>query len=236
MPYSRPKLLAHKQLRRLGTALQGGVRPELEAVYQRIFDRDIERLGVANEFYPVGSASNYGLMYLITRLIQSFRFRKIVELGAGQTTILLDAFKRCGIFEGTAITVEHDEFWKDFIQAKVGHELKLTPLSNTRFTGGYDFANVSIPSEIELLLIDGPPAAGAEYLSRLSALPLVDLLNESGFVIVVDDAERPGESELVERIGEVLRGKNLNYRIGEVIAAKRQTVIGSGKFESAAFF
>ncbi|SCB26913.1 hypothetical protein GA0061098_1004206 [Bradyrhizobium shewense] len=236
MSYSLLTFSARKQLSRLGTALRGGVRPEFEAVYQRIFDRDIERLGIVNDFYPVSSAANYSLMYLISRLVQSFQFQQIVELGAGQTTLLIDAFKKRGIFDGSAITVEHDNFWRNFIQEKVGHELKLVPLSGSAYAGGYDFAKVEIPSKIELLLIDGPPAFGSRYLSRHSALPLVELLNHNGFVIVIDDAERRGESELAKRIADVLSKKHLNYRIGDVLAAKRQTVIASGKFESAAFF
>ncbi|MCK1675308.1 hypothetical protein [Bradyrhizobium sp. 150] len=236
MPYPQLTWSTRKQLTRLGSALRGGVRPELEAVYQRIFDRDIERLGIGNDFYPVSSAANYSLMYLVSRLLQNFKFRQIVELGAGQTTLLIDAFKKKTIFDGSATTIEHDKNWKDFIQERVGHELKLVPLSSSHYVGGYDLTSLEISSKIDFLLIDGPPASGTGYLSRHSALPFVEQLNENGFVVVIDDAERRGESELAKRIADILHSKHIDFRVGDVLAAKRQTVFASGVFESAAFF
>ena len=42
--------------------------PGLEAVYQRIFERDLERIGAENKYYPVGTAANYGLLYVLLRV------------------------------------------------------------------------------------------------------------------------------------------------------------------------
>lgn len=236
MSKSLLNVLVRKQLSRLGNGLRGGVRPEFESVYQRIFDRDLERLGIANDYYPLGSAANYSLMYLVSRLIQSFAFQQIVELGAGQTTLLINALKKSGIFNGSGITIEHDKFWREFVQEKVEHELKLVRLSDNPYPGGYDLSGIDIPSKIEFLLIDGPPASDEKYLSRHSALPLLESLSQDGFVIVIDDAERPGEAALAERIAATLAKKGIGCRIGDVVASKRQTIIASGMFESASFY
>ncbi len=230
------KLFMRKHLVRLGNALRGGVRPEFEAVYQRIFDRDVERLGIANEFYPLNSAANYSLMYLVSRLLQTFAFAHVVELGAGQTTLLIDAFRKRGILTGSVVTLEHDEGWRKLVQEKVAHEVQMIPLSNSPYRGGYDLSKANIQPKIDLLLIDGPPAINGKYLSRHSALPLLEMLDQDGFVIVIDDAERQGELELVAQISAVLTKKGTKYRVGDLLAGKRQTVIAAGRFESAAFF
>lgn len=230
------KSLLRQQLVRLGKVLQNGVRPELEAVYQSIFDRDLEKLAIRNEFYPLGAAANYSLMYLVSRALQTFSFEQVVELGAGQTTFLIDAFKKRNIFTGAVLTLEHDEGWRTIVQEKVSHEVQKVPLSNNPYPGGYDLSDAIIPAKIDLLLIDGPPAIGGKYLSRHSALPLLNRINQEDFVIIVDDAERRGELQLVERIKAALSSKGVKYRTGDLLAAKRQTVIAGGKFEIAAFF
>jgi hypothetical protein len=230
------RVLLRQKLARLGYHLRGGLRPEFEAVYQRIFDRDLDRLGIANEFYPLNSAANYSLMYLVVRLLQTFDFEQVVELGAGQTTFLIDALVKGQVFRGSITTLEHDDTWRCLVQERVTHELTMTPLLDKPYRGGYDLSKVSIPSKIDLLLTDGPPAFDGRYLSRHSALPLLEKLNDSNFVIVVDDAERQGELKLVEQIGHTLKEKRIPYRMGVVAAAKCQIVIATGRYESAAFF
>ncbi|QAU48752.1 hypothetical protein XH91_27635 [Bradyrhizobium guangzhouense] len=220
------------------------MKPELEAVYQSIFDRDLAGLGIPNTFYPLGGAANYSFLYLILRAAQEHEIRSIVELGAGQTTLLLDALRRKHVIKTDAIvTMENDRFWASHIGGKVTHEIKCVPLRATRTAdlqySGYDLTNVDLPSKIDLLLIDGPVGWGSPDLTfaRLGALPILDHLNtDEGFLIVVDDAEREGEKALVANISSTLQGRGVSFHQGQVTALKRQVVFASGNMSAAAFY
>jgi hypothetical protein len=66
----------------------------------------------------------------------------------------------------------------------------------------YDEAALgALPDEgIELLLVDGPPGYGEGMaLSRHPALPVFAERLADGALVVLDDAERPGEREILGR-------------------------------------
>src|SRR3954454_17352761 len=73
---------------------QSKTNPELECVYRDLFTRDIAKAGMDDVYYPVGHAANHSLLYLVMRCVQELRLAEILELGAGQPTILLDQAKR----------------------------------------------------------------------------------------------------------------------------------------------
>ena len=53
---------------------------------------------------------------------------------------------------------------------------------------------------IDLLLVDGPPAYAAGHgLARYPALPVLGDRLAPGATVVLDDAERPGEQEVLRR-------------------------------------
>ncbi|MGY3038082.1 hypothetical protein ACVIIV_007252 [Bradyrhizobium sp. USDA 4354] len=233
--------LTRKYLSYFGGALRGTTRPELEAVYQHIFTRDVARIGIQDEFYPVGAAANYSFLYLILRATRSLKFQSILELGAGQTTLLLNALRAAGVVSGEINTIEHDTLWGNSVGNLVTHKVQCLPLVE-RTDGpyrykGYDLRAAAIPDLIDLLLIDGPVAWQKDRrYSRHGALPLLDRLDREGFVIVVDDAEREGESALVERIRDWLLREKISFQYTRVSAAKCQAVFASGKFSEVAFY
>jgi hypothetical protein len=238
---SKIKRLTRQQLIRVDRGLRGGVKPELEAVYQNIFNRDLAALSIEDTFYPLNSAANYSLLYLVLRSARELNIRSVVELGAGQTTILIDALRKKGVLKGSALTIEHDDAWAQRIGQLVSH-----PILNVRLVErqdgpyrykGYDLSTLKTSAPIDLLLIDGPVAGDEERMhSRHGALPLLDRLDPEGFILILDDAERDGEAELVERVREYLLKKNIKFASGQSDAAKRQVLFATGRMMSSAFF
>jgi hypothetical protein len=167
------------------------------------------------------------------------KFRSVLELGAGQSSLLLDALRRTGHLEATIVTIEHDPVWARTVAAMVQHEVKTVPLREYQDEGsrryrGYDFAGALPASNIDLLIIDGPPAWSEDQsFARHGCLQLLDCLDPTGFLIIVDDAERPGEVVLCERIERKV-GKAASR--GHTIASKRQVIFASGSLRKAAFF
>jgi hypothetical protein len=215
--------------------------PALEPVYQHLFERDLKSLELADTFYPVGAAANYGLLYLVLRAAKSFSFQQVVELGAGQTTLLIDALRRNGTLKAGALTIEHDADWAAKLSATVEHRIcrvGLVAAGDDHATYEcYDFQSAPIPEMVDLLIIDGPPGGRPELrFARHGAVRLLDRLDPGGFIVIVDDAERLGEAALVERIDKYLRTNGIEFRRGIVTAAKCQSIFAAGRLLGAAFY
>lgn len=229
------------QVARVDSVVRGGVQPEREVIYQNIFDRDLSALSVKNNFYPLNAAANYSLLYLVLRSAIELDLRSIVELGAGQSSLLIDALRKRRTLNAGALTIEHDPEWGARIATAVDHEVAIVPLVS-RSDGKhnyewYDLSAINLPTKIDFLLIDGPLGWGKGRLfARHGAIPLLDHLDPDGFVVIVDDAERAGEGALAHRICGSLKAKGVKYRSGSVFASKRQEVIASGRMLSAAFY
>jgi hypothetical protein len=240
-----PKLAWHVQY---GTFVErivhegwASTKPGLEPVYQRIFERDLEQVGAANTFYPVGSAANYSLLYFILRVAREVRPSSVLELGAGQTSLLFDKLRRCGVLSANVLTIEHDRAWADSIRERVSHEVRLLKLKPCEDDGlsyqGYDFGDVTLLPTIDFLVVDGPPGATREQrYSRHGCLVLLDRLDPEGFIVVIDDVERRGEALLCERIERSLQAKHIAFRRSRITANKQQAVFASGRFSHAAFY
>jgi hypothetical protein len=212
----------------------------MEGVYQRLVQRDLAHLGIRDRFYPVGGAANYALLYILIRLAFEFSFENIVELGAGQSSLLLDALWKAGSLSSTITTIEDSGNWAKTIEDQVSHKIERIELAKQTLAGvkfcGYDFSNHSFKN-IDLLLIDGPPASSEQTaFSRLGALNLIEYLNEDGFVIVADDTHREGEIFLLDLLESNFRKRHIDFQKGQIITTKRQTILASGKYKSAVFY
>lgn len=238
--YSKLKNVARRAAGRPAFVPRPPLTPAMEAVYQGLVGRDLARLQLDDVFYPVGSAANYGLFYVILRAALEFPFARVVELGAGQTSLLLDALARKQLLRAQISTFEHDEEWAARIAPRVAHTVSLIPLRERSETGlafaGYDFRSVETGS-IDFLSIDGPPAGTiATQYSRLGALDLAHSINLARFVIVIDDAERAGERLLADRMVAALKELGASPAVGHVVANKRQIVIAGGDYVGAAYY
>jgi hypothetical protein len=218
------------------------VSPELEVVYQNMVMRDLRALGIEDNFYPVGFAASYGLFYIVLRAAQTWKLGNTLELGAGQSSTLLTRLREVGRIEGSVHTIEHDEAWADRIAAQVRHSVTRVPLraqvgsAGHRYVG-YDFAGAELPRDVELLIVDGPPAGepNGDH-ARMAAVQLTDRLAKDGFIVVIDDAERLGEAEVAGEFERELRNRGIAFQGGAVLAAKKQSIIASGKYAAAAYF
>jgi hypothetical protein len=175
-----------------------GTLPASELFYLELFDGAVARSGIAvPPLYPVGSAANAGLLYTVFRLAEDFPGLDWLELGAGQSSLLLDALARAGRI-GTALTLEHDADWAARIGARVGHEVRTAPLRPAEVLGvaaaTYDFAP---ERRYDIVVVDGP--IGTPRRSRWGALKLLETALADEFVVLFDDAERPGERETIAR-------------------------------------
>jgi hypothetical protein len=191
-----------------------------ELRYQAIFDAAVARSGIAvPPLYTLGPAANASLLYLLFRLVGDFPELDILELGAGQSTLLLDALNRAGRAR-SVLTLEHDPAWSQSVAGRVGHEVRLAPLRDEVVLGvATQTYAVSLAARYSCVIVDAPP--GAPRHSRWGSLQLLQQNLAAEFVVIFDDAERPGERDTVNKFLE------LHPEAGHVFlhAAKSQCVV-----------
>ncbi|TPG38257.1 hypothetical protein EAH79_16405 [Sphingomonas koreensis] len=102
--------------------------------------------------------------------------------------------------------------------------------------GFYAAADIPV-GKFDLLIVDGPQSfAGQNRLARNGFADIfMERLSEN-FIIIVDDAERSGESKLIKRMRARLKDGGIAYKEGEALAMKRQKLFCGGEFVSAAYF
>lgn len=139
----------------------------------------------------------------------------ILELGSGISTVLIAYVlkkRKCG----RIISLEHDE--KHFVNTKhlinkshleYWSEVKLAPLQSYLLKRGewlwYSSVAFAELRNIEMLIIDGPP----EHLQKLSRYPALPLLGDrlsSKALIILDDAARAAEKEILGLWQDDLKG------------------------------
>jgi predicted O-methyltransferase YrrM len=172
-------------------------------------------------YLPWGSGAMRpaGLVTVCNDIVLNGR-RRVLELGSGISTVLLARLlcQRSPLGGFRIAAVEHDARWAQWVTEQLDREgtgsdvvVVHAPLGphpraqrglcwydDAALTGGVRTALGGDP--IDLLLVDGPPAyAAGQGLARYPALPVLCDWLAPGATVVLDDAERPGEQEVLRR-------------------------------------
>ena len=125
----------------------------------------------------------------------------ILECGSGATTILLGIL--CGKRNIEVWSLEHSHEWRE----RVTEALKENGISGMHVCSSslkeygefvwYDPPLAQMPKEFSLVICDGPP--GTTKGGRYGLLPVMGSRLPPGSYILLDDAGRPGEVELIKR-------------------------------------
>lgn len=213
-----------------------GTHQAMELVYRDLFVRELARLGIEDRFFPVGSAANHSLLYLVLRCYVELPLQRILDVGAGQTTLLLQALQQ-KLGKAEIITLEHDATWAARISAQVDHQVQRRDLVRMqvgqRTTLMHDLTGLAGP--FQLIIMDGPP--GVRSHSRLGLLALMQtVMARDDFVAILDDADRGGEWQTAQACWEWLHQQGVAFRHAEIRAGKRQWLCAGGTLQHAVFF
>lgn len=176
------------------------------------------------------------ISYILNEIIINQR-KNILEFGSGLSTILIARLLKKNNLEAQIITIEHNNEWANIIHEYLVNENLLkyvtiirtdlkeieTPLGNVNW---YDYdiiSNALNDKKIDLLIIDGP-LANTEKIkySRSPALFEMNKYLASDFCILLDDANRKGEKDLIR----LFKKKNLKIKfqlISKTLAVFRST-------------
>lgn len=172
------------------------------------------------------------LAHLIS-LVQDKRPRLVVELGSGTSTVWLGYV--CRSIGAKLVTFDHLQEYLQKTQASVARhgledvvECRYAPLrpvecSDTTFQWYAPDAFDDL-SEIDLLLVDGPPAATGPR-ARYPALPKLHAKLSEAATIVLDDAHRPDEAGILSKWQEVYPSfKLLDFDTTRISALSRSKI------------
>lgn len=159
-----------------------------------------------------GAMQPGGLLAILNEIVLGSRGR-IVECGSGVSTVFIA--RLLAQRGGSLISLEHDPGWATVVERELAAEdlseharVMLAPLEPHPLAlgggGWYPAAAAESAAQalgsIDLLIVDGPPADRPEVeLSRYPALGVFQDSLAPGAVVVLDDANRVGESRVLER-------------------------------------
>ncbi|MFH5824246.1 O-methyltransferase [Georgenia sp. AZ-5] len=146
------------------------------------------------------------LLHLIAT-VEEYRPAKVLELGSGTSTIWLGHILK--EYDARLISVDHDEKYFGLTRAEVERhhledtvELRYAPLTQIVVRGEeygwYDPSQLADLEGVGLVIVDGPPAETSRHV-RYPALDLVRGHLVNGALVLLHDADRQPEQEIVAR-------------------------------------
>uniref|UniRef100_UPI002618524B class I SAM-dependent methyltransferase n=1 Tax=uncultured Microbacterium sp. TaxID=191216 RepID=UPI002618524B len=130
----------------------------------------------------------------------------VVECGSGSSTLWM-ALAMKAKARGKVVALEHlDEYAEKTRELLEAHgvadwaEVRVAPLTSVHTAHGdfqwYDTDGMTWENPIDILLVDGPPTTTGEH-ARYPALSVLGSLLDPSAIIVVDDADRQDEREVM---------------------------------------
>jgi predicted O-methyltransferase YrrM len=164
----------------------------------------LDRLGLPHDALPhLGSwKADTFFLWRMVRAIERLRPREVVELGCGASTLVLA--KALELNGGGRLTSldQHADFVEATARWLAEHDLapamRHAPIVEDPTDWSHNWYDLpSLPAEIDLLVIDGPPWTLNPFV-RGRAEVLFDRIVPGGMVLL-DDAARPGERVVAQR-------------------------------------
>lgn len=210
----------------------------LESTYQHLFLRELKRHGLEDLYTPIQSAANYSLLFILLATVAHVQPASVLELGCGETTVLLNALLQAGVWRGKLTSLEHDSFWHEQIAATVATDVVYAPLTDRvicgRHTRAYDLSDLKAShGAFDLVLVDGPN--GVPRCSRLTCLDFIPERLAQDFVIIFDDYERPGEKETAALARRALESRGVRFGEEVFLSSKHQLMIATDRYRPCLF-
>ncbi|GAA4910131.1 O-methyltransferase [Nesterenkonia rhizosphaerae] len=142
----------------------------------------------------------------LSDLVRNRQPKNIVELGGGTSTVWLGYL--CESYGGKVVSIDHDEHFAEITRSSVHRhglhstaEVRTAPLEeiqvNKQVYRWYQTTALEDLKDIDLLVVDGPPASSGKD-ARLPAVPHLISKLSPRCLIVLDDAEREDEREVLD--------------------------------------
>lgn len=231
-------LLEHLRINKILEKEDKIIRLETEILYAQRFNNtivDSDWLKYKN-FSPGGWAADYGLLYILYRVLNVIKPKQILEFGLGQSSKMIHQF--ANYYHVEAVTCENDDQWiRFFNEGRDGDyniEIHKMELETVMFKGMEtltykDINNFVGEKKFDFILVDGP--YGSKHFSRSQIVDIARNNLQPSFCIIIDDTEREGEREIIQEVISALDSSGKEYCRHEYSASKKHTLICSQDFK-----
>ena len=189
-----------------------GARFASEAVWAETFNNTVNGSAWLKNtaFSPGRWAVGYPVLYVMYRVLNEARPQRILELGLGQSTRMIGQY--VATHEGVEhVVVEHDPEWIAFFKNDFALSERTEILQLDRALAGKKF---------DFIFIDAPLGGDMKQYARIDVLRLLPECLSESFVIMIDDAERGGETHTVAEMEKRLQESTVPYRCGRYCGKK----------------
>lgn len=209
-----------------------------EAVWAQIFNNTISGSMWLRDtaFSPGRWAVGYPYLYVMYRVLNETRPKHILELGLGQSTRMIAQY--AAAFDNVEhIVVEHDPEWikffcnsfklpqntkvimleREMVSFKEAEAVRVFKGFKERFQG----------QKFDFISVDAPLGSDMKQYSRIDVLELLPDGLADSFVILLDDAERKGETHTICEIENLLGYYNIAYERGRYSGKKDCVLIST---------
>ncbi len=186
-------------------------------------------------FSPGRWAVGYPYLYVLYRVLDEMKPKRILELGLGQTTRMISQY--AAAFGAAHDVAEHDADWISFFSRSfpLPAQTAITRLELTRrqyleddeVVAYGDFKAAFEGKKYDFLSIDGPFGYMAKTYARVDTLDILPGCLDARFVIMLDDYNRKGEQKTAEEIKKALSAGNIPFHTGVYRGEKHVCVIAS---------
>lgn len=208
-----------------------GMRYASEAVWAEVFNNAISGSAWLKNtaFSPGRWAVGYPALYVMYRVLNEARPKRILELGLGQSTRMIAQYAAAHK-DVEHIVVEHDADWiaffkNDFALSEhtkiVRLDLEMVPYKDAEAVRTFkNFKETFAGQKFDFIFIDAPIGGDMTQYARIDTLFLLPECLGEDFVIMLDDAERNGEIQTIGKMRKQLEVAGVPYKCGRYSGKK----------------
>ena len=213
-----------------------------EAVWAQIFNNTIsESLWLKDKTFSPGRwAVGYPYLYVMYRVLNETRPKRILELGLGQSTRMIAQY--AAAFQDVEhIVVEHDPEWVEFFcndfplpknTKVVMLEREMAPYKEAEAVRVFKgFKETFQGQKFDFISVDAPLGSDMKQYSRIDILSILPNALMDSFTIMVDDYMRVGEQRMVQEMHDILHDNNIGYSEGKYDGTKRLYILTSENYK-----
>jgi len=209
-----------------------------EAVWAHIFrDASSGSDWLTNRQFAAGRwAVNYAYLYVLYRILNEVKPKRILDIGLGQTSRLIAQYVKAHP-DTEHVVVESDPQWVEFMSSSFDFPARtriirldcvfqaFQGVENVRQYKGFGAAFSG--QKFDLISIDAPYAGDMPTIGRVDVVQLLPDLVSRSFAILMDDTQRQAEGAAFDVVVAKLKESDLELATGVYRSVKDFSIVTS---------
>lgn len=210
-----------------------------ELYWGMIFNNAVTNSGwlINRSFNPGRWAAGYPMLYILFRIYNDIKPLNILEFGLGESTKLAYQYNK-SFPESHLKVIEQDKTWLDYFSNQIFDirentiilEIEQVMIEGAKVNQYKDLLNILKQKKFDMIVIDGPLGSPQNSRYQIVDMVLNDLIAKD-FIIIMDDYNRLGEKQTIEKLKLVFNEKNITFSEGVYSGIKDTYIVCSKQFE-----